>query len=73
MSFASPITNHQIQLYRWYEQGVTDTNDLSWLMSFYRQSHGWNHNTILSSIQAARIYYQENTNDVCENCPRPLP
>lgn len=68
------ISVHQIQLYRWWEQGIQDTDDLAWLMEFYRQSYRWNHNLILSAIQEARLYYREHPDhEICTTCTRPLP
>lgn len=53
------ITTTDVQLYRWYKMGITDVNDLKWLLWFYH--HGeWPLSIVSASLQSAREYFKIN-------------
>lgn len=53
------ITQTGAILHRWYEMGITDCEDLLWLMEFYQVGHGsgWNCNLLMAEMRSAREYY----------------
>ena len=44
------------RLLRWYEMGITDTEDLIWLLDFYHIANITSPTHILFAIQMARQY-----------------
>ena len=52
------ITVTGVQLYRWYQMGITDPEDLCWLTEFYlKETHGVP--SVMFSIQEVRRYMEK--------------
>lgn len=52
------LTVEGVWFYRWYEQGVTDPEDLCWLIEFYRGQSGWKPVLAMGAMTAARRYIE---------------
>lgn len=51
------VTQAGVQFYRWYQMGITDAEDLVWLMKFYFNEE-WPKVIALASLTTAMRYYE---------------
>lgn len=52
------ITVTGVQLYRWYQQGITELEDLQWLLWFNHKGE-WPLVIVGAELQTARKYFEK--------------
>lgn len=52
------ITKTGVELYRWYQMGITELEDLKWVLEFYRQEQYpmW---FVGAELQTAKAWFKE--------------